>query len=47
MTKNEFILEYMLKRALYNSRTAETDLDAAIHVANTIEKRDKTIFSKS
>ena len=37
----------MLKRALYDSRTAETDLDAAIHVADIIEKRDKTIFSKS
>lgn len=45
MTRNEFILQYMLKRSLYDSRTAETDLDAAIHVANTIEKRDKTIFS--
>jgi hypothetical protein len=47
MTRNEFILEYMLKRALYDCKTSETDLDAAIHVANTIEKRDKTIFSKS
>ena len=37
----------MLKRALFDNKTSEIDLDAAIHVADTIEKRDKTIFSKS
>ena len=47
MTRNEFILEYMLRRATYDSRTASLDLDAAIRVSDTIERRDKTIFSES
>ena len=47
MTRNEFILEYMLRRAKYDSRTSKFDLDAAVRVADNIEEYDKTIFSES
>lgn len=45
MTRNEFIIEYMLRRATFDSRTSKIDLDAAIRTADVIEEYDKTIFS--
>ena len=47
MTRNQFILIYMLRRATFDSRTAKLDLEAAVRTADVIEEYDKTIFDES
>ena len=45
MTRNEFITQYMLARAL-SDNSMETDVDIAISAADELETRIPDIFDK-